>query len=239
MEDITKRDLSQISSAKSIKLLIASEDMPTYSEGLRLLLEQERNFEIVGIAYDREDILQQAETLLPDIVIIGINMLNLNDIEVIRRINELHLHVRILILTACSDENLLLSAMEAGADGCVSLKINKGQLVDSIRAIHFGEILFEAKVAPSILKYIRDAAGSTTQENKGEDLTKRQIEILKFASKGMTNKEIGSCLFRSERTIQAHLATIFVKLGANSRTEAVAIAIDQGLIFNKHLKLFE
>lgn len=226
----TKKELRSISATRPIRVLIVSEDLPTYSEGLRLILDNERDFEVVGIANNGQEALNKAKELLPDILLMGIDVPGLDGVEITRRIRSSKLHIRILILTSCSDERPLLAAMEAGADGCLSMKASSDQLIDSLKAIHYGQILFESRVAPTILKYIRDAAKIASQQNTSPGLSKRQIEILKLAAKGMTNKEIGASLYLSERTVQAHLASIFGKLGATSRTEAVALAIDRGWI---------
>ncbi len=225
-----KKKAFQENPDETIKLVISSEDNPTYSEGLRLLLQREPWFEIVGISYDGEDVIRKAEELAPDVIIIGLEMLGLSGIEVTKRIKASQLHSRILILTCCTEEGPLLAAMEAGADGCLSTKASTIQLTDSLRAINFGDIIFDSRLAPLVMKHVRDAAKAASQYNGVNVLSRRQAEILKLTSKGLTNKEIGSALCVSERTVQAHLAVIFSKLSASSRAEAVTLALDKGLL---------
>ncbi|MDY6912771.1 MAG: response regulator transcription factor, partial [Chloroflexota bacterium] len=218
----------QITEAEPIKLLIAIGDMPTYAEGLRLFLEHKKEFKVVGIANDGKEALAKAKKLIPDIALLGLDLPDFDAIEVTRGIRAAHLPLRVMILSPRSDETPFFAAMHAGADGCISMNVGPEQLIDALKVMNYGMVLFESRIGPNLLRYFRKHAKVAIDHDEMEKLTRRQLEILRLVAKGMTNKQIGQKLHLSERTVQAYLANIFGKMGVTSRTEAVVTAINQG-----------
>ena len=209
-----------------IRVLIA-DDHEIVREGTRRVLEPERDIEVVGEASDGEEAISQAAELKPDVAIIDIAMPKLNGIEATKQIKALLPATAILILTAYDNDQYIFSLLEAGAAGYLLKNVPGSELVRAIRSVHSGESVLHPVVARKVLHRFVPSA----QEAKGtapESLSKRELEVLKLAAKGLSNKDIAEELFLSVRTIQSHLANIFSKLQVGSRTEAILQGLKEG-----------
>ena len=209
-----------------IRVLIA-DDHAIVREGTRRVLESERDIEVVGEASDGEEAVSQATKLQPDVAIIDIAMPNLNGIEATRQIKALLPATAVLILTAYDNDQYIFSLLEAGAAGYLLKNVHGSELVEAVRSVHSGESVLSPVVARKVLhRFV-----PSTEEPKGgapEMLSQRELEVLKWAAKGMSNKDVAEELCLSVRTIQSHLAHIFDKLQVGSRTEAILHGLKEG-----------
>lgn len=210
---------------EKIRVLVA-DDHPVFREGLRQLLEQEADMECVGGTADGEEAVRLAKELLPDVAVIDVAMPKLNGIEAARQIKAACPATAILMVSAFGYESYLLAALRVGAAGYLLKSAAPRELTNAVRSVHAGEAVFDLKAASKVLHRLAAEKG---EERRGlEELQSRELEVLKLAAKGMSNKEIGRELGISERTVQSHLVNIFRKLEVGSRTEAVLHALHEG-----------
>src|SRR5450756_846749 len=215
--------------AKRIRILLA-DDHAVLREGMRNILQKEGDLEVVGEAGDGEEAIRLAEELSPDVALMDIVMPKLNGIEATRRIKSTRPSTAVLILTAHEDERYILGLLEAVAAGYLLKSSRAAELVGAIRAVSAGEsVLLPAVTARLLVRAARSGHGFGWTKG-GEQLTERELEILRLAAKGLGNKEIARQLILSVPTVKAHLVNIFNKIGVGSRTEAVLYAVRKGWV---------
>ncbi|MCK4354076.1 MAG: response regulator transcription factor [Dehalococcoidia bacterium] len=205
---------------EKITVLLA-EDHKLVRQGIRQFLDRERDIKVVGEASDGEEAVRLTGELKPDIVILDISMPKLNGIEAAKQIKQLDPRTIMLILTAYDYEEYIFPILEAGAAGYLLKDMSGHELVDAIRTVYRGETVLHPAVARKLVERFRKKSVNEESEKELEALTDREIEVLKMAATGMSNKEIASELFLSVHTIESHLTSIFNKLGVGSRIEAV------------------
>lgn len=211
-----------------IRILIA-DDHAVVREGTRQILEQEPDLEVVGEAADGEEAVRLAGSARPDVAIIDIAMPKLDGVEATRQIKTRYPAIVVLILTAYDDEQFVFSLLEAGAAGYLLKSIRGRELVDAIRAVYAGESVLHPVIARKVLNRFASVSGEP-RPKPVEVLSEREMEVLKLATRGLSNQDIADELCLSLRTVQAHLAHIFNKLQVSSRTEAVVRALKEGWI---------
>jgi len=212
-----------------IRILVV-DDHAMLREGMRTLLSQEKDFEIVGEAANGDEAVRLAGELHPDIVIMDIVMPVMNGVEATRRIRQLYPAMSVLVLSAFSDIRYIVDLLEAGAHGYL-LKSSAGkELVKAIRAVRAGESVLDPEVTRKLVHRLASLSRTPEEREAGGQLTARELEILKWAARGLSNKEISEKLFISLRTVKAHLTNIFNKLGCGSRTDAIIRGLKQGHI---------
>ncbi|HID90231.1 MAG TPA: response regulator transcription factor [Anaerolineae bacterium] len=204
------------------------EDHVLVREGTRELLDREEDLEVVAEAGDGEEAVRLAALHRPDVVVIDMAMPRLNGIEATRRIKTDSPGTAVLVLTAYDDEQYIFAFLEAGAAGYLLKDVSTQDLIRAIRAVHSGESVLHPTVARKVVDYFFRKARGTPPGEAAEALTSREMEVLRLAAKGMTNREIADRLHISVRTVQVHLSNIFGKLGVGSRTEAVLYALRKG-----------
>ncbi len=210
-----------------IKILLA-EDHVIVREGTRELVQREPDMEVVGEADDGEEAVQLAGKLQPDVVIMDIALPKLNGIEATKQIKALYPATAVLILTAYDNDQYIFALLEAGAAGYLLKTVRGHELIDAIRAVSVGESVLHPKIARKVLSRFMPLATKPSEERVTELLSERELEVLKLAAKGMSNKDIAEQLFLSVRTVQSHLANIFTKLDVGSRTEAILCGLRRG-----------
>ena len=198
--------------------VLLADDHKIVRQATRLYLES-AGLTVVGEAGDGAEAVELARSLRPDVVILDIHMPILTGIEAARRIRHDDPEVRILALTAYNEPAYVHALLDAGADGFI---LKTAELAELLRAIH--------EVAGGGKAFDAGTLRAASQAETLETLSDRELEVLRLASRGMTNKEIGRDLFISDRTVQGHLRNIFEKLGVASRTEAVTLALQRGWI---------
>ncbi len=207
-----------------IRILIA-DDHALVREGTRRILEREEDLEVVGEAADGEEAVALAGRLAPDVAVIDIGMPRVNGIEATRRIKEEHPEIGVLVLTVHDDDPYVYAILEAGAAGYLLKDVRGSELVEAVRSVRAGEAVLHPAIARKVLGRFRAAAGA---DEGGVPLTEREVEVLRLAARGLSNKQIGARLGLSARTVQVHLGRIFRKLRVASRTEAVIHGLRRG-----------
>jgi len=212
-----------------IRILIA-DDHAVVREGTRHILEQEQDLEVVAEAADGGEAVELATELKPDVAIIDIAMPHVDGIEATRRIKELCPGIGVLILSAYDDDQFVFNLLEAGAAGYLLKDVHGRELVDAVRAVHAGESVLHPSIARKVLNRFVSRAEKIKRREPLETLSQREKEILRLATRGLSNKDIAEQLFLSVRTVQGHLTHIFNKLQVGSRTEAVVRGLKEGWI---------
>lgn len=209
-----------------IRVLIA-DDHEVVRDGLKLILETEEDFQVVGEAGDGAKAVQLTEELQPDVILMDLRMPGMDGLQAIEKIHSMWSKIAVVILTTYNEDNLMIRGLRAGARGYLLKDTNRQTLFDSLRAAARGEALFLPEVIARVLN-------QPSAEKRSENcvLTERELEVLKAASRGERSKEIALHLGIAERTVKAHLDSIYNKLGVDSRAAAVATAIERGLLTN-------
>ena len=210
-----------------IRIVIA-DDHAVVRQGTRSLLEREKDLEVVGEAGDGEEAVKLIEQLRPDVAIVDIAMPKLNGIEVTRRIKPGCPSTAVLILSAYDDDEYVFALLEAGAAGYLLKDVDSREVVEAVRAVHAGESVLHPVIARKVISRLVSPAAKVGEEKPTVGLSEREMEVLKLATKGMSNQDIAKELFISRRTVQGHLTSIFNKLGVGSRTEAIFRAVKRG-----------
>jgi NarL family two-component system response regulator LiaR len=211
-----------------IRIMLA-ENHVLVREGTRELLDREKDLQVVAEAGDGEEAVRLAAECDPDVVIMDISMPKLNGIEATKRIKEISPTTAVLVLTAYDDDEYIFALLEAGAAGYLLKDVSTTDLIEAIRAVQGGESVLDPAIARKVVNYFSRHVESRDGDTL-DQLTERELEVLRLAGKGITNQEIASKLAISVRTVQAHLSHIYSKLGVGSRTEAVVYALQKGLL---------
>jgi len=207
--------------------VVLADDHKIVRQGTKLYLES-MGIDVVGEATNGNQAVEMARTLHPDVVVMDIHMPELTGIEATRRIRHDSEDVRVLVLTAYDNPAYIHALLEAGADGFVLKTAELSELLKALREVAVGKQAFKTQD-------IERAAQHNSTKEMVEGLTDREIDVLKQAVNGLTNKQIGQHLFISDRTVQGHLQNIYQKLGVNSRTEAVSTALKYGFITQEEM----
>lgn len=207
-----------------IRVLIV-DDHPLYRRGTRAALDGRPGIAVIDAVGTAAEALASARDLAPDIVLLDINLPDRSGIEVAREMRATMPDIGVIALSAYDDEAFILALAEAGVRGYLLKTATDGEIASAVRAVAAGGSVFASAVTEALLRH---ALRSESGDDRG--LTDREREVLRFVAEGRTNREIGRRLGISERTAQAHLSRVFDKLDVSSRTEAVAVALKEGLI---------
>lgn len=218
-----------LSEPRLITILIA-DDHPILRRALRSLLEKEADFRVIAEAGDGEEAIRLADELTPNMVIMDIGMPKVNGLEATRRIKATHPDIAILVLTVYDDAEYIFGILEAGAAGYIIKSEFDEQILQAIRGVAAGETVLSASITRQLLRYVMKHRVRQPSLEQVEQLSPREIEILRLAAKGASNKEISEILSVSIHTIKGKLMDIFNKLEAASRTEAVMKGLLAGYI---------
>lgn len=214
----------------NIKVILA-EDHTIVRKGLRSLLDGEEGIRVVGEAENGKETMRKVAQLRPDVVVIDIAMPLLNGLEATRQIKKDFPQVKVLILSVHADEEYIFQTLRAGASGYLLKNAAPNDLVSAIKAAYRDESFLSPSISKKVVKeYIRQAAGTTGEENSYEKLTDREREVLQLLAEGRTIKKIADLLYISVKTVQTHRVHLMEKLNINSNAELVQYAIRKGLI---------
>ncbi|MBZ5519395.1 response regulator transcription factor [Bacillus sp. KS1] len=205
------------------KVLIADDHL-VVREGLKLLIETNDHYTITGEAENGKTAVRLAEELKPDVILMDLYMPEMSGLEAIKQIKE-HSDVPIIILTTYNEDHLMIEGIESGANGYLLKDTSSETLFHTMDAAVRGEVLLQ----PDILRRFREKKMERANANETQ-LTDKEIIVLEAVAKGHKSKAIAFDLGISERTVKARLTSIYNKLGADSRTEAVTIAMQKGIL---------
>ncbi len=206
-----------------IRVLVVDDHL-IVREGLSLILETAEGIEQAGEAVDGAEALRLCAELRPDVVLMDLRMPGMDGLTAIRRLAETQPQVAVIILTTYDEDDLMLQGLQAGARGFLLKDTSRAALLDAIRAAARGQTLLSPAVMQRILAHAAAPAAGPL------DLTERELEVLRAAAQGQRSKEIALDLGISERTVKAHLASIYNKFGVDSRAAAIAVAAQRGLL---------
>lgn len=210
----------------SIRILLA-DDHGVMRAGLRALLENESDLEVVGEALDGEEALHLTSELQPDIVLLDIGMAGLDGIETTRRLKAMSPQIQVLILTMYEEESLLREAIKAGATGYVIKRAAEEELIAAIQAVSRGDMYIHPAITRLLVKDL--AAPVDLKQGTLERLSPRELEVMGYIVRGYTNRQIAETLFISVRTVEGHRASLLGKLGLKTRVELVEFAEKYGM----------
>jgi DNA-binding NarL/FixJ family response regulator len=204
-----------------IRLVIA-DDHPVVRDGLRGMLENQPDFEVVGDAADGTAALRLADELEPDLILMDLRMPVMDGVTATREIKSRHPGIQVLVLTTYDSDADILPAIEAGATGYLLKDTSREELYRAIRSAARGETVLAPAVARRLIGRMRAPVE--------EQLSSRELEVLGLVASGASNNDIASRLHISQATVKSHLIHIFGKLGVSDRTAAVTVALQRGLI---------
>ncbi|HSG31854.1 MAG TPA: response regulator transcription factor [Thermodesulfobacteriota bacterium] len=201
--------------------IFVADDHPIVKEGLITILNTQSDFKVVGEAMDGTKVVSGVEETNPDILVLDLEMPGMDGIEIIEKLNKSGCKAKAIIFTAYKTDDRIFSAFELGAKGYLLKGSPKEEIFDAVRNVYNGGTSVHPDVTDRLVKGVNQ---------KLDKLTPRELDVMKSLSRGLTNKEIAYELFISERTVKFHISSIFTKLGAETRTEALSIAIQKGLL---------
>jgi two-component system response regulator DegU len=211
----------------TIRLMLA-DDHRMLREGLRRSMIEE-GFDVVGEASDGEEAVAMADRLLPDVVLMDVTMPEVNGVEATRRIREKHTDIRIVMLTMHADESVIASAIRAGASGYLVKDCSTDEIAATVRQAAGDEAALSKDLAASMLNEVRKL--DTPQVAEADRVvTKREEEVLQLIADGCSTAEVAAQLYISHKTVKNHLASIYQKLDARDRTQAVLRAVRMGIV---------
>ena len=205
-----------------LRVLLA-EDHAVVREGTREILERDPEMLVVGEAADGAEAVALAARLAPDVVLLDLSLPVLNGIEATRKIRASECAPRVLILSAYDDEDYVVAAIEAGANGYLLKTAHATDVIAAIRAVATGQVVLHPGVARHIMARATDGATP-------DALTAREIEVLRLAARGNRTRDIATQLSVATRTVEAHFTSIFNKLGVSTRSEAIVHAASRGWV---------
>jgi DNA-binding NarL/FixJ family response regulator len=209
--------------AGPIKVLIV-DDHGVVRMGLKAFFDLQDDIEVVGEAADGSEGVAMARRLKPDVVLMDLLMPTMDGVTAIGRIKSEMPEIEIVTMTSFIEEQKVTAALEAGASGYVLKDAEAEEVANAVRAAHAGEVHLDPQVARLLAQRIRKRT-----EEPVEPLTDREKDVLRLLGQGMSNKEIGSALFITERTARTYVSNILGKLGLASRTQAALYAVEHGL----------
>jgi len=208
--------------------IILCDDQAVIRDGLEMLLNLEKDFEVVGLAQDGAEAVELTAQKKPDLVLMDLNMPIMNGIEATREIHAKFPDIKILVLTTYDDDEWVFDAVRAGALGYLLKDTPRQKIVEAIRGTMDGKSFLDPAVAGKLMNQV---ASKQTQPTSilADKLTERELDVLRLIAKGINNSEIAAQLHLSEGTVRNHVSAILDKLGVSDRTQAAVIAIQHGL----------
>jgi DNA-binding NarL/FixJ family response regulator len=218
-----------------IRVLLV-DDQALVRAGFRMILDAEIDIDVVGEASDGREAIDQAQALRPDVVLMDIRMPELDGLEATRRIlagvTEAHEGPKILMLTTFDLDEYVYEALRAGASGFLLKDTPPEQLVAAIHMIAHGDALLSPSITRRVISEFVKGAGPGQREQfpKIDELTARELEVLKLIARGLSNAEIAKSLYVSETTVKTHVARVLMKLDLRDRVQVVVLAYEAGIV---------
>lgn len=201
--------------------VVVADDHPVVRQGITQILELENDIKVIGQASNGKEAVNVVRELKPDIVLMDINMPILNGIQAMQKLKDDGVDSKIIVLTIHTETEYLVKTVQLGASGYVLKDAEANVLIDAIRRVYNGGTYIPSDLAAELIK----GYNTKPQIKDEEELTDREIEVIKAIAEGMSNKEIAAALFISEKTVKNHISNIFRKLDISDRTQAAIYAI--------------
>jgi two-component system, NarL family, response regulator LiaR len=202
------------------------DDHAVVRQGLRTFLDLQPDIKVVGEASDGTEALAQAQTLLPDIILMDLVMPNQDGVSATRAITSAVPSSKVLVLTSFSEDEKVFASIKAGAHGYLMKDVLPPELVKAIRTVYRGE----AQLHPEIARKLMNEFSTPVPTAPKHDLTERELDVLRLIAQGKSNKEIAEDLILSEKTVKTHVSNILQKLHLSDRTQAAVYALKQKIV---------
>lgn len=210
--------------------IIIIDDHPLVREGLKKLLELEKDIEVLDVAGDGQGAINMTRKLRPDVILMDINMPGTNGIEATKVIKREFPNIGIVALTAHEEEEYVLDLVRAGVSGYVLKDICPEKLVETIKEVAQGHSVVDPSITKLLFTEVNRIGRGVMPKEEGKSMTSREMDILKLLTKGYSNKEIAGELLISEKTVKNHITSIFRKIKVDDRTQAVLYAVKHRLV---------
>ncbi|MBP6209921.1 MAG: response regulator transcription factor [Anaerolineales bacterium] len=210
-----------------MKILLC-DDQAVIRDGLEMLLNLEKDFQVIGAAQDGAEAVELAAQKQPDLILMDLKMPIMNGIEATREIHTKFPNIKILVLTTYDDDEWVFDAIRAGAAGYLLKDTPRQKIVEAIRGTVEGKSFLDPAIAGKLLNQVASKQTQPTSILTGK-LTERELDVLRLIAKGINNSDIAVQLHLSEGTVRNHVSAILEKLGVSDRTQAAVIAIQHGL----------
>ena len=210
----------------TIRLMLA-DDHRMLREGLRRSMT-DQGFDVVGEARDGDEAIRLAEELRPEVILMDVTMPEVDGVEATRQIRQQFPEIRIVMLTMHADQEVLANAIRAGASGYLVKDCSTEEIASAVRMAHSGETALSPQLAASMLDEVRKLDQPHSEEERV--ITRREEEVLQLIANGCSTPEVAEKLFISQKTVKNHLASIYQKLDARDRTQAVLQAVRMGIV---------
>ena len=215
---------------ESIRVILA-DDHTLLRKGLRALLRNEPDIEVVAEAADGGEAVRACQRLTPDVIVMDLSMPGVDGLQATAQIRDLGLPTRVLVLTMHNEEEYLLRVLEAGGAGYVLKQSADTELVHAIRAVNRGDaFLYPSGVRMLLQNYLKGTRASEGEQEPRPALSEREAEVLRLTAEGYSNQEIGHQLYISPKTVDTYRQRIMEKLGLHHRSELVRYALNRGLL---------
>jgi NarL family two-component system response regulator LiaR len=216
-------EMNKMDKVGPIKVMIV-DDHSMVRRGLTAFLKNEPDLEIIGEARDGREAIQNCERIQPDVILMDLIMPDLGGVATTRMILQRWPEIRVLALTSFQEKELVQEALQAGATGYLLKNVSGEELADAIRATHAGKPTLAREAVESLIQ------AETSSPSPGNDLTRRELEVLSLLVKGLSNPEIAGKLSVSRSTVKSHVSSILSKLGVSNRAAAIALAIEHKIL---------
>lgn len=215
----------------NVNKVIIVDDHAIVREGLKSLINHEEDFEVIAEAESGTECLEILETSIPDIILMDLKMPGISGIDSTRLIKTEYPQIKLILLTNYDNEEYVLEAIKAGADGYVLKDVKKGDLIEILRKNIQDQAFIDPNVTRKLFDHLKNTIDPEIPASDRPILTQRELEILTHLAEGMPNKEIADALFISLDTVKSHLKKIYQKLGAQNRSHAAKLAIQKRILF--------
>ena len=212
----------------AIRLMLA-DDHRMLREGLRRSLTDE-GFDVVGEASDGDEAVRLADSLRPDVILMDVTMPDVDGVEATRRIHQQLPDVRVVMLTMHADQSVIAEALRAGASGYLVKDCSTDEIADAVRQAASEDATLSPELATAMLDEVRRIEPDPVEADADRVVTKREVEVLQLIADGCSTPEVAERLFISQKTVKNHLASIYHKLDARDRTQAVLQAVRMGIV---------
>ncbi len=212
----------------AIRLMLA-DDHRMLREGLRRSLSDE-GFDVVGEASDGDEAVRLADSVRPDVILMDVTMPDVDGVEATRRIHQQHPEIRVVMLTMHADQSVIAEALRAGASGYLVKDCSTDEIADAVRLAASDEASLSPELATAMLDEVRRLDPDSVDDDSDRVVTKREVEVLQLIADGCSTPEVAERLYISQKTVKNHLASIYHKLDARDRTQAVLQAVRMGIV---------
>ncbi len=218
-----------MSELEKVRVFIV-EDQPQLLKNLLKVLALFPELEIVGTAQEGEDGVEQMVKLVPDLVLLDLELPGIDGIEVTKRLKRRAPTVEVLILTSFDNEQKVYEAMQAGASGYLVKRVGPDKIRSGIHDVMSGGTVLEAIIARRFWNYFHSLQAKKEQPDNPWGLSPTEFDVLKFVAKGLSNAEVGRVMELERRTVRTHLSHVYKKMGVNSHVDAVVLALKAGIV---------